>query len=164
MLALLHLEEVVVLIFDLTIAICFVLDELALVQTLVGEMHLSAADSLVIAPFAFVPFAVWVDHDTLSMSPMIAVSAIVVRSILEHDLDASMRSSTVLKSAFYDLIRSRVEDALSVWVVLAPVAAVDGAARKLADTSAVSLIVLETSFVNVTIQETEGTLSISFIL
>lgn len=78
MLALLDLEEIVVLVLDLSVSICSVFDELSFVDYLVLEMHFASSDPLVIVPLAFVPLAVRVEHDALSVPSVIRVAAIVV--------------------------------------------------------------------------------------
>jgi hypothetical protein len=106
LLALFNLEEIVVLVLDLSISVRSVFDELSFVNDLVLEVHLASSYPLVIVPLAFVPLAVRVEHDALPMPSVVRVAAIVVRPVREQDLHAAMGSRAILEPTFNDLVRT----------------------------------------------------------
>ena len=163
LLSLLNLEEIVVLVLNLPISISSVLNELPLVNYLVLEVHFPPPNPLVIVPLALVPLSIRIEHDTLAMSPVIRVVAIVERPICEKDLDPAMRRCSILKSALNYLVGARKQYSLSIGHIVSPISFVQCAACKLANASTMPLIILESPFINFSVLHANAPLAIPLV-
>lgn len=160
----LHLEEIVELVFILSVAIGLVIDELPAVLRAVQEPHLASPDSLVVGPLALVELPVWVVAGSLTVSTVVAVVALVVAAVLEHYFDAAVGDVALLEATLQDFVLARVQDAVAVGLVIFEISFVEGPTVEQADALATSEIVLEVSFVNVAVFEAHDAMAIPHVL
>ena len=80
-----------------------------MIEGTICESHFTPTDTLIIVPLAFEHLAIAVVACTLSVSPVIAIGALVIAPVLKHNLDSSIqRHCACLESAVENLILARV--------------------------------------------------------
>ena len=150
--ALLSLEEVTILVLNLSAAISLIEDKLSVIESSVVKSHLTSTDSLIIVPLTLKHLTIAVVACALAMSPVVAVAAFVVASILKHNLDSPIDwHSSVFESALKDLILTRVENSWPMRLVFSPLALVESPALEFAEANAASDSIFEVASIQVSI-------------
>jgi len=122
----LTLEKVAVLVLELNVAFCLILCEETAHFASVESEDPAAAHSAIILPLSLVEITIGVVVNARAVTHVVLHVAFVEFAIRHEDLDLAISDFVPIKSGLNNLVRQREENAVTKWLVIAPLALVDG--------------------------------------